>query len=140
MKLKEKDDHKSTKQALKFMFFLIIAEIIQAALFTLFSEIFLLDAWKCHLISQIFSVFLLFFLNHHYTFKASERLFTALLLTAVFYLFFTPLSTLYVREMAARHNRYLVELSILLINLVLEFLYSKYLVYGYLYNHKKKGG
>ena len=113
-----------------FLFFSTGAGIIQFGSFTLFSEVFHMEAWLGHLIALILSVLFNFTLNRKFTFKAANNVAFAMFLAFFFYLFFTPLSTWYVKVLATEKNKYLIEFSVMLINLVTEFLYTKFVVYG----------
>ena len=117
-------------QGLKFLFFSTGAGIIQIGSFTLFSEVLHWEAWLAHLIALILSVLFNFTLNRKFTFKAANNVAFAMFLAFFFYLFFTPLSTWYVKVLATPKNKYWIELSVMLINLVTEFLYTKFVVYG----------
>ncbi len=126
----ENKKKQSVIQAVKFFFFSAGAGIIQLGSFTLFSEVFHLQPWLSHLIALILSVLFNFTLNRKFTFKAANNMAFAMFLAFVFYIFFTPFSTWYVKVLSEKANKYLVEFSSMLINLVLEFLYTKYIIYG----------
>lgn len=117
-------------QGLKFLFFSAGAGLIQISSFALISEVLLWDAWLAHLIALVLSVLFNFTLNRKFTFKAANNVAFAMFLAFFFYLFFTPLSTWYVKVLATPKNKYLIEFSVMLINLVTEFLYTKFVVYG----------
>lgn len=120
---------------MKFLFFSTGAGIIQAGSFALLSEVFHLEPWISHLIALVLSVLFNFTLNRKFTFKAVNNVYFAMFLAFMFYVFFTPLSTLYVKVLAERYDKYLVEFSVMLINLITEFIYTKYVVYG-IFNKK----
>jgi putative flippase GtrA len=123
-------------QALKFLFFSTGAGIIQFGSFTLFSEVFHWETWLCHLIALILSVLFNFTLNRKFTFKAANNVAFAMFLAFLFYVPFTPLSTWYVKALSDRLSeaqqdlKYLIEFSVMVINLVTEFIYTKFVVYG----------
>lgn len=125
-------------QALKFLIFSMGAGIIQISSFTLFNEVFHWAEWLCHLVALTLSVLFNFTLNRKFTFKAANNVVLAMTLVGIFYLFFTPASTIYVKEMSKYANEYLVEFSAMVANLILEFIYVKFIVYGKYFNKPKE--
>lgn len=128
---------KAVLQALKFTLFSAGAGIIQFGSFTLLYELASFPEWLAHLIALTLSVLFNFTLNRKFTFKAANNVAFAMFLAGVFYLVFTPLSTIYMKVVSQYINPYFAEISVMLINLVLEFLYTKFIVYG-LFNKKLK--
>ncbi len=117
-------------QMLKFTLFSISAGIIQVASFTLFIELFKWRYWPAYLVSLILSIVWNFTFNRRYTFKSSANIPASMSKLFGFYLVFTPLSTWlgHVAE-GAGVNEYLTLAVTMLSNFVLEFLFSKFLIY-----------
>lgn len=120
---------KSVGQALKFTLFSISAGIIQIGAFSVL-EIFIKDYWIPYLISLVLSILWNFTLNRKYTFRSAANVPAAMAKVFGFYLVFTPLST-YLGSLAENHgvNDFLILAVTMLSNFVLEFLFSKFVVY-----------
>ncbi len=118
-------------QILKFVAFSMGAGIIQFLTFTILRECTTWQYWACYLPSLILSVLYNFTVNRRYTFKSANNVPIAMLKVALFYCVFTPVS-LYLGEVAAQHgvNEYIVTIVTMLCNLVTEFLYCRFFVYG----------
>lgn len=126
-------------QALKFLFFSVGAGIIQIITFTIMVEGFGLKGelvWISTLVSLILSVLYNFTLNRRYTFKSASNVPKAMLLVALFYAVFTPVSTWFVQKMTTiwtaegmKGADFLAQAISMVANLVLEFLYQKFLVF-----------
>ncbi|MBQ8996276.1 MAG: GtrA family protein [Oscillospiraceae bacterium] len=118
------------KQAILYTLIAASAGIIQAGSFALFEEVLHLPYWPSYLISLILSVLWNFTINRKYTFKSTSNVPKAMLLVALFYLVFTPVSTWAGNRLtAAGWNDYVVLILTMLVNLVTEFLYQKYIVF-----------
>lgn len=117
-------------QALKFTLFSASAGLIQVLLFTLFNEVTSFPYWPSYLIALTASVLYNFTVNRRFTFKSAANVPKAMLLVLGFYLVFTPLST-WLGDAAERAgvNDYLVLGVTMLCNLVLEYLYCRFVVY-----------
>ena len=118
-------------QKIKFTLFSISAGIIQIISFALFNEIFKWKWWPSYLISLILSVLWNFTLNRNYTFKSASNVSLAMAKVFGYYCIFTPLSTIlgnYLTE-TLLWNDYLVTFINMLINLVTEYLFQKYIVF-----------
>lgn len=86
--------------------------------------------WPSYLISLVLSVLWNFTINRKYTFKSTSNLPKAMLLVALFYVVFTPLSTIIGDKLTASGwNDYIVLALTMIVNLVTEFLYQKYIVF-----------
>lgn len=125
---------KNTKEilrALKFTVISLSAGIIQISSFTLLNEVFKLPNPEIsHLISLILSVVWNFTINRKVTFKSSNNIVKSMLLVALFYVVFTPASTLFMAWATdSGWNAYLVEGINMLANFVLEFLFTRFVVY-----------
>lgn len=118
------------KQAVLYALIAASAGIIQAGSFALFEEVLHLPYWPSYLISLILSVLWNFTINRKYTFKSSSNIAKSMLLVALYYVVFTPLSTWAGNLLAqAGWNDYLVLILTMIVNLVTEFLYQKYIVF-----------
>ena len=80
-------------QAVKFTLFSISAGVIQIGTYTLFYEVFHWAPWLAYLVSLVLSVLWNFTFNRKYTFRSDADIRRSMLLVALFYLVFTPLST-----------------------------------------------
>ena len=115
---------------IKFVLFSISAGIIQALTFTLLFEVIKWIYWPSYLVALILSVLWNFTLNRKFTFKSANNIPIAMLKVALFYLVFTPLSTWWGDALTkVGWNEYLVFAFTMVINLITEFLYTKYFVY-----------
>ena len=117
-------------RVIKFTLISISAGIIQVGTFTLFNEVFSWNYWVGYLLSLLLSIIWNFTINRKYTFKAANNVKIAMLLVLAFYAVFTPVSTL-LGELTenAGANEYLVLAVTMISNFVLEFLYTRYIVY-----------
>ncbi len=117
-------------QAVKFALFSASAGIIQVGSFALLNDLIKLGYWPSYLISLVLSVLWNFTLNRRYTFKSAANVPVAMLKVALFYIVFTPLSTI-LGNMAESSgiNDYIVLAVTMLSNFVLEFLFCKFIVY-----------
>ena len=126
----EKKNLKEFFRALKFLVISISAGIIQISSFTLFNEVFLWNYWVGYLTSLILSIVWNFTINRKVTFKSANNVTIAMLLVLAFYAVFTPLST-WLGALAEGNgvNEYIVLAVTMILNFVLEFLYTRYIVY-----------
>ena len=117
-------------QMLKFTLFSASAGIIQVVTFTIFNELFAWRYWPAYLVSLILSILWSFTFNRRYTFKSTANVPAAMAKLFGFYLVFTPLST-YIGHLAemAKINDYIILIVTMLSNFVLEFLFSKFIIY-----------
>ena len=117
-------------QMIKFTLFSISAGVIQVASFALFNELFKWNYWPAYLVSLILSIVWNFTFNRRFTFKSAANVPVAMAKLFGFYLVFTPLST-YLGHLADKGgvNEYIILILTMLSNFVLEFLFSKYLIY-----------
>lgn len=127
--------NKNTKElwrALKFTLISLSAGIIQILSFTLLNEFVFGEegaAWS-HFIALVLSVIWNFTINRKVTFKSSNNIVKSMLLVALFYVFFTPASTFFM-DFATKQgwNEYLVEAINMIANFVLEYLFTRFVVY-----------
>lgn len=117
-------------RVVKFLFISISAALIQLGSFALFNDLFKWGYWVSYLISLLLSVLWNFTINRKFTFKAANNVKIAMLLVLAFYAVFTPVSTI-LGNLAEGSgvNEYIVLIVTMLANFVLEFLYTRYIVY-----------
>ena len=128
--------NKELLRALKFTLISISAGIIQVlsyALIRVFSK-FPEGTWQDYVIaytpSLLLSVIWNFTINRKYTFKSANNVKVAMLLVLAFYAVFTPVSTILGGVVVEKGmNADLVFVITLVSNFVLEFLYTRYIVY-----------
>ncbi len=139
---KKPDRKHEAFQALKFTLFSISAGIVQIVSYTLFYEAFHWAPWLAYLVSLILSVLWNFTFNRKYTFRSDADIRKSMLLVALFYVVFTPLSTWWTAALTGENpftgaqasseplvNNYVVQAGTMLINFITEFLYQKFVVY-----------
>ena len=117
-------------QILKFTLFSASAGIIQVVSFVIFNELFRWVYWPAYLTSLILSIIWNFTFNRRYTFKSAANVPIAMLKLFGFYAVFTPLSTWlgYLAETIGV-NDYIILSVTMISNFVLEFLFSKLVIY-----------
>ena len=124
------ENKQNLMQTLKYVLIAASAGIIQAASFALFEEVLHLPYWPSYLIELILSVLWNFTFNRKYTFHSTSNLPKSMFLVFLYYLVFTPLSTWWGDLLTgAGWNDYLVLALTMIINLVTEFLFQKYIVF-----------
>lgn len=129
-----------TIRVIKFTLFSISAGVIQILAFTLLTELTSLPYWPRYLTALILSILWNFTLNREFTFKAANNIPIAMMKVAVFYLIFTPVTTIggsYLVETLG-WNDYLVTVFNMLLNFVTEYLYDRFIVFGKEINSKEK--
>lgn len=125
------NNKKELIRAIKFTLFSISAGIIQTVTFTLMNEIFKWNYWVCYLTSLVLSVLWNFTLNRKITFKSANNIPIAMLKVALYYVVFTPLSTIGGDALVnIGINEYIVFIGSMLLNFVTEFLYDRFFVFG----------
>lgn len=123
-------------RVLKFVLLSASAGIIQIVSFTILNELAFkgietgVGYWLPYLISLVLSVIWNFTFNRKFTFKSAANVPKAMLLVFLYYCVFTPLSTWGGNELEAiGWNEYLVLAISMLLNMVTEFLYTRFVVY-----------
>ena len=118
-------------RTIKFTIFSISAGLIEIGLFTLLDNITNWPYWPSYLIALIASVIWNFTLNRENTFKSTANIPKAMTLVFLFYLVFTPLSTLLGNFLSENlgWNNTIVTLLNMLLNFILEYLYDKFVVF-----------
>jgi len=123
-------DQTSVWQMIKFTLFSISAGVIQVGSFAVLETLFHLPYWPSYLTSLILSVLWNFTFNRRYTFRSDADVTRSMLLVALFYVVFTPLSTIGGDALTkAGWNDFLVLAITMILNFVLEFLYQRFVVY-----------
>ena len=124
-------NQKDWLRSLKFLLFSVSAGIIQLGGFALLNELLHLDYWISYLVALVASVIWNFTFNRRYTFKSNANIGRAMLLVFGYYCVFTPLSTLLEHHLAGNlgWNEYLVTVINMVLNLVTEFLFQRFVVY-----------
>jgi len=122
---------KEFMRAVKFTLFSISAGLIQIISFTLLNEFTGLSYWVAYLISLVLSVVWNFTLNRQYTFKSANNVPVAMFKVFLFYLVFTPLSTLLERYIVdtLHWSEYIATGINMILNFVLEYLYDRFFVF-----------
>ena len=116
---------------LKFVLFSASAGIIQFGSFALLNELTPWRYWPCYLISLILSILWNFTFNRRFTFRSNANIARAMLLVLAFYAVFTPTTTCLGDWLAEdmHWNEYIVTIINMLLNLSLEYLYQRFVVY-----------
>lgn len=141
--IRETDQNREWLRTLKFTLFSISAGVIQIGSYALFKEAMGWAPWLAYLVSLILSVLWNFTFNRKYTFRSDYDIKRAMLLTALFYVIFTPVSTWWTAaltgenpftdtpadEQKALISPWIVQIGTMLINFVTEFLWQRFVVY-----------
>jgi len=119
-------------RALKFLVISLSAGIIQIVSFSLLNELIGWSYWPSYLIAITLSVVWNFTINRRYTFKSANNIPVAMAKVVLFYLVFTPPTTIGGEYLVGSlgWNEYLVLILTMVLNFVLEFLYQRYFVFG----------
>lgn len=128
----ENNKKKEALRALKFTLFSASAGLIEAGSIFLLESFTPLPSWACYLIGLVLSVLWNFTLNRKFTFQSAANVPVAMLKVACYYAVFTPLSTWtvkYLTETAGWSPVFADGLN-MLCNLVTEFLYQRFFVFG----------
>jgi len=121
---------KELVRAVKFTIISISAGLVQIASFALFNDVFHWNYWAAYLPSLLLSIIWNFTINRKVTFKSANNVKIAMLLVLAFYAVFTPVST-WLGDWAEQigvHD-YIILAVTMISNFVLEFLYTRYVVY-----------
>ena len=118
-------------RVVKFTLFSISAGIIQTVSFTVLYELLHVTYWISYLVSLVLSVLWNFTLNRKFTFQSAANVPVAMLKVLGYYLVFAPVSTVLGSFLADTlfWNEYIVELLMMLLNFVTEFLFQRFVVY-----------
>ena len=128
---KKENNKKEALRALKFTLFSISAGLIQIASFALFHDVLKFESyWMSYLPSLVLSVLWNFTFNRRYTFRSDANVGRCMVLVALYYLVFTPLSSWWGQLLSnAGVHDWLVEAINMIINFVTEFFYQKFVVF-----------
>ncbi|MBO4830980.1 MAG: GtrA family protein [Oscillospiraceae bacterium] len=123
---------KEWKRALRFLLFSISAGLIEMGAFALLNETLRWPYWLSYMIALVLSVLWNFTLNRKFTFRSAANVPVAMAKVAAYYAVFTPLSSWleHVYTMQWGWNEYLATFTNMVLNLVTEFLYQRYFVFG----------
>ena len=126
-----KKNRKETWRAIKFVLFSVSAGIIEIVSFSLLNELTNWSYWPCYLIALVLSVLWNFTLNRKFTFRSAGNIPRAMALVALFYAVFTPATTVLGNYLAEdlKWNDYLVTGINMALNLGLEYLYDRFVVF-----------
>ena len=129
--MKDKTKWKETLRVLKFVGFSISAGVIEILSFTLLDQFTGWRYWPKYLIALVLSVLWNFTMNRKFTFQSANNVPKAMLLVALFYLVFTPTTTVLGDFLAERvgWNEYLVTGLNMALNLSTEYLYDRFVVF-----------
>ena len=124
-------NRKELFRKIKFTLFSISAGVIQFAVFTILTKFTNFSYWVCYLTALIASIVWNFTLNRKYTFRSASNISIAMFKVFLFYLVFTPISTIlghYLVE-TVHINEFIVTILNMLANFILEYLYQRYYVF-----------
>lgn len=123
--------NKELLRTIKFTLFSISACVIEMGLFTLLDGFTNMPYWPCYLIALVASVIWNFTLNRNYTFKSATNVSVAMFKFFIFYLIFTPVSTILGNYLAEDLHWFgwVVTVLNMLANFVLEYLYDRFFVF-----------
>ncbi len=117
-------------QALKFTLFSASAGVIQLGLGEILLKVFHLPYEISYAISLVASVLWNFTFNRRYTFRSDMNVPRAMLLVALYYAVFLPLSTWWGGALTrAGWNEDLVFVGTMLVNFVTEYAFQRFVVY-----------
>lgn len=117
---------------IKFVAFSMSAAVVQMGSFALLNELSGWSYWPCYLIALVLSVVWNFTLNRKFTFKSAANVPVAMLKVLGFYAVFTPVTTILGNYLAETllWNEYLVTGINMALNLVTEYFFQRYVVFG----------
>ena len=123
--------NKDLIQKIKFTLFSLSAGIIQIGSFALLNDVVKLKWWPSYLISLVLSVIWNFTLNRNFTFKSASNVPIAMAKVFAYYCVFTPVTTVLGNylNVTLGWNDYLVTLINMILNLITEYLFQKYVVF-----------
>ena len=127
----EANKKKEVIRAVKFALFSASAGLIEFASFALLNETLHLPYHVSYIIALVLSVLWNFTLNRRFTFQSANNVPKAMLLVALFYCVFTPLTGWleHFYTMTLGWNEYVATILNMALNLVTEFLYDRFVVF-----------
>lgn len=126
-----KRDLKEVWRAIKFVLFSASAGVIEMGVFALLNELLEWRYWPCYLIALTCSVVWNYSWNRVVTFKSRNNIIIGVSLVALYYVFFTIITTWggdWLVETVG-WNEYLVTALNMIFNLVTEYLWQRFVVY-----------
>jgi len=126
------NNKKELMRTIKFTLFSISAGLIEIGVFSLLQLLFPgWNYWPKYLIALVCSVIWNFTLNRQYTFQSANNVPVAMAKVALFYLVFTPASTIIGNFLAEDlgWNDFLVTAINMVCNFVLEYLWDRFFVF-----------
>lgn len=136
------ENRKELTRGVKFALFSASAGIIEFSSFALLDGVTQWPYWPKYLIALTLSVLWNFTLNRRFTFRSAGNVPIAMLKVALFYVVFTPLSTIIGNYLAETRGwkDLLVTILNMAINLITEYFYDRYFVFGKTIDTNGKGG
>lgn len=127
----EKREHKELWRTVKFVLFSISAGAIEMGSFALLYNAMHVTYWISYLVALVLSVLWNFTINRRFTFKSTANVPVAMLKVFGYYCVFTPLSTLGGKflEGTLGWNGDWVTVINMILNLITEYLFDRYVVY-----------
>ena len=124
-------DKKEIWRAVKFTLFSASAGLIEMGSFALLTALTDWSYWPRYLIALTLSVLWNFTLNRKFTFQSASNVPKAMLLVAIFYCVFTPLTGWleHFYTMTLGWNEYVATVLNMVLNFVTEFLYDRFVVF-----------
>ena len=131
---------KEAVRGIKFALFSVSAGIIEIVSFALLEAFTPWPYWPKYLIALVLSVLWNFTLNRRFTFRSAGNVPVAMIKVACFYAVFTPVSTIFGNFLAETcgWNAILVTILNMAANLVTEYLYDRFFVFGKTIDTNKK--
>ena len=130
--MSSKAKRKELLRTIKFACFSVSAGVIEILSFTLLEVLTPWPYWPKYLIALVLSVLWNFTLNRHFTFQSANNVPIAMAKVALFYVIFTPLTTIggnWLSE-SLGWNEYLVTGLNMALNFITEYLYDRFFVFG----------
>ena len=127
-------------RTIKFTLFSVSAGVIELGLYELLTKITPWSYWPRYLIALIASVVWNFTLNRNFTFRSATNVPIAMAKVFGYYLVFTPITTIggnYLVEML-HWNGTLVTIMNMILNLITEYLFDRFVVFGRTIDTKKR--
>ena len=127
----EKKEHKELWRTVKFVLFSISAGAIEMGSFALLYNAMHVTYWISYLVALVLSVLWNFTINRRFTFKSTANVPVAMLKVFGYYCVFTPISTLGGKflEGTLGWNGNWVTVINMILNLITEYLFDRYVVY-----------
>lgn len=140
MNSEKSNKRKEAIRGIKFVLFSISAGVIEFVSFALLDGLTNWQYWLKYLIALVLSVIWNFTLNRQFTFRSAGNIPIAMLKVALFYAVFTPVSTILGNLLAESYgwNELLVTILNMAVNLVTEYLYDRFFVFGKTIDTKKQ--